>query len=281
MSAQVTSHGDFGGARASSYIYLLLEFQSTVDRCMAVRVLTYVALRYQELIRARQRRDDGALPPVLPIVLYNGAARWNAAEELTPLMQQGPPALATYRPQMRYLLIDEGRYRDSELAQMRNLVAAVFRLENSRTSVRIGEVLTALVEWLSTPELDSLRRAFIVWVRGVILARVPEVPVDKINDLAEMRTMVVSLAEEWKREARREGLQEGRQEGRQQGRQEGRREGKALFLACLLRKRFGELPDWVHARLKQAPTEQLEQWGEKLLHADSLDTLFGGEHLSG
>lgn len=258
---------------SSMYIYLLLEFQSTVDPCMAIRVLTYVGLLYEDLIHAGQRcHHDGALPPVLPIVLYNGAARWNAAEELTPLMKQGPPALMVYRPNVRYLLIDEARYRDSELAPMRNLVAAVFRLENARTSVRIGQVLTTLIEWLKTPEENGLRQAFVVWVRRVIMAKVPEAPLDKINDLEEMRTMVVSLAEEWKREALREGLQEGRQIGH--------REGEVSFLARLLKKRFGELPDWVQARLEQAPAEQLERWGEKLLHADSLDTLFDGEHVA-
>lgn len=33
------------------YVYLLLEFQSTVDKYMAVRVMSYVGLLYQDLIR--------------------------------------------------------------------------------------------------------------------------------------------------------------------------------------------------------------------------------------
>ncbi|WP_036543901.1 Rpn family recombination-promoting nuclease/putative transposase [Nitrincola lacisaponensis] len=32
------------------YVYLLIEFQSRIDRFMAVRMLTYVSLLYQELI---------------------------------------------------------------------------------------------------------------------------------------------------------------------------------------------------------------------------------------
>ncbi|TWG79873.1 hypothetical protein L602_003700000330, partial [Cupriavidus gilardii J11] len=39
------------------YLYLLLEFQSTVDPYMAVRVSSYVGLLYQDLIRA-----DALLP---------------------------------------------------------------------------------------------------------------------------------------------------------------------------------------------------------------------------
>jgi hypothetical protein len=48
----------------------------------------------------------------------------------------------------------------------------------------------------------------------------------------------------------------------------------------LLRKRFGELPEWAHARLEQASMEQLEHWGEQLLQADSLEALFDGQEPS-
>jgi predicted transposase YdaD len=35
------------------YVYLMLKFQSTIDPFMAVRVMTYVGLLYQDLIRTR------------------------------------------------------------------------------------------------------------------------------------------------------------------------------------------------------------------------------------
>jgi hypothetical protein len=76
------------------YIYLLMEFQSTVEPYMAVRIQTYIGLLYQDLIRSRQLSADGRLPPVLSIVLYNGAARWTAPDELGALIQTGPRALA-------------------------------------------------------------------------------------------------------------------------------------------------------------------------------------------
>lgn len=63
------------------YVYLLLEFQSTVDWHMAVRIMAYVALMYQDLIRTKRVGTREKLPPVLPVVLYNGNSRWKAAEE--------------------------------------------------------------------------------------------------------------------------------------------------------------------------------------------------------
>jgi hypothetical protein len=141
---------------------------------MAVRILTYVGLLYRDLIRAGQL-VEGKLPPVLPIALYNGARRWNAAEELRELMQPGPRALEPYLPRVRYLLIDERRYRDCERAPLRNLVAALYRLEISRTRSDIEEILRALHQWLSSAEQLSLRRAFAARSRGLILTRFPSV----------------------------------------------------------------------------------------------------------
>jgi predicted transposase YdaD len=57
------------------YLYLLIEFQSSVDKYMALRMMVYVGLLYQDLIKRGDVLADGRLPPVLPIVLYNGSPR--------------------------------------------------------------------------------------------------------------------------------------------------------------------------------------------------------------
>jgi predicted transposase/invertase (TIGR01784 family) len=51
------------------YIYLLIEFQSQPDPWMAMRMLVYVGLLYQELIKGGHFTDRGKLPPVFPLVL--------------------------------------------------------------------------------------------------------------------------------------------------------------------------------------------------------------------
>jgi Putative transposase, YhgA-like len=111
---------------------------------------------------------EGRLPPVLPVVLYNGIRRWDAPEEVSEMIVPVPGGLERYRPQLRDLVVDEGRYADSELAEQRNLAAALFRMENSRSPNDVQQVLVALTEWLDAPEQMSLRRAFIVWLKRVL-----------------------------------------------------------------------------------------------------------------
>ena len=223
------------------YIYLLLEFQSGVHPFMAVRVLTYLDLLYQDLIRHRQLgQRPRRLPMVLPIVLYNGQRRWTAPTDLETMIQPGPSSLIPYQPQARYLLIDESAYADADLASMRNLAAALFRLENSRNPEAVREVIEALAEWLREPEQEELRRSFLIWLReGFLKVRLSNTPFPELNQLEEVRNMLAERVVDWTQQWRQEGRQEGWQEGRQEGRQEVLHSERRMLLQ-LVRYRFGD-----------------------------------------
>jgi hypothetical protein len=106
------------------YLVLLLEFQSNVDRSMAVRMLTYTGLLHQRLIDEGVLREHGALPPVLPIVIYNGRGPWTAPTDVADLLAATEAALAPYQPSQRYFLLDEVRTRPADLPPG-NLVSAL------------------------------------------------------------------------------------------------------------------------------------------------------------
>ena len=64
------------------HVLVLLEFQSRDDPDMALRILEYTVLLYGELRRNGALARGGRRPPVLPVVRYNGDARWTAALEV-------------------------------------------------------------------------------------------------------------------------------------------------------------------------------------------------------
>jgi predicted transposase/invertase (TIGR01784 family) len=113
---------------------------------------------------------------------------------------------------------------------MRNLVAALFRLEHNRDEQDMLRVLGTLVEWLQAAEQRGLRRAFVVWIRRVLLPnRAPGMELPEFNDLQDLHEVHDMLAErikKWPEQWEERGIQKGRQEGIQQGRQEGRMEAK-------------------------------------------------------
>src|SRR5262249_54600849 len=195
-------------------------------------------------------------------------------------VETSPHSLAPYCPRLRYILLDEGRYTERELAPLRNLVAALCRLENSREPEDVQRVLGVLIDWLRAPEDDSLRRAFTVWLRRVLLpARLPGVEIPEVHDLVEMHSMLAERVGGWTQRWKAEGLAQGREEGRQQGLQEGQvQEARAMVLEAVT-AHFGETPhdieatvqrvedrETLHALLRQAITCPTLEAFRKALH---------------
>jgi len=261
------------------YVYLLLEFQSEVDRFMAVRLLVYVGLLYQDLIRAESLTLEGLLPPVLPIVLYNGRPEWTAKTEVADLIVPPLAGLERYQPRLQYLLLEERRLSAEQPGPLGNLAGALFGLENSRGPAELQRMVENLVEWLEAPEQQNLRRAFATWLREVLLpARLPGVRLEAVLELSEVQNMLAERVMEWTREWEQQGLEkgrkEGRKEGRQEGRKEGRQEGESLIVQRLLASKFGPLDQATLARLAAADGETLLAWGERVLTATSLAAVF-------
>ena len=203
------------------YLVLLLEFQATVDPAMALRMLTYTALLYQRLDADGVLRDHRALPlpPVLPVVLYNGRRPWTAPVEMTDLVAVGSELLAPYQPSQRYYLLDGARVADADLPAD-NLVSALIDLEKTRDAARLREALQALSDLLRAQGDDHLTQAFVTWLhQGLRFAGpLPSDEGDPLTQLQETQTMLEENVREWTRE----WLEQGRAQGIEQGRHEER-----------------------------------------------------------
>lgn len=245
------------------YIYLLLEFQSSSDSWMAVRVLTYVGLLYAEVIKAGDLTGAGKLPPVLPIVLYNGNEPWKGLTDISELIDRVPGGLDRYRPSLEYLLLDENAYADTPLPEVRNLVSALFSLENCRSPEDMQQLLERLIDWLALPQQLTLRRHFTVWLKRVLLpAKMDGINFHQLNDLQEINSMLSERVKSWK-----EDWMERRSA-------EAREDAERSLLHRLLTRRFGPLDEQTETRLQQATAADLERWADNILDARTLDEVF-------
>jgi predicted transposase/invertase (TIGR01784 family) len=262
------------------YIYLLIEFQSSVDPWMSVRIMTYIGLLYQELINSGQIKSGDKLPPVVPLVLYNGRKTWTARLDIADLISPVPAALARYRPSLRYFLLDEGRIPVEEL-DADSLTACLMRIERSMGSESLLEALGNLKKILSHKNYQSLNRAFAVWIIRILQSRrMLKESIPEVNDLEEVSTMLAESldewTEQWKMEGLQEGLQKGRIEGRMEGEAKGRLEGRSAVLSRQLAKRFGpeSIGSKEQERLRTADPERLDLWAERILDAKTVDEVF-------
>jgi hypothetical protein len=138
-------------------------------------------------------------------VLYNGTGRWTAARHIAELIVPLPNALARYRPQHRYHLIDEGRIGEETLGQATSVAAELVRLET--LAVEGPEALRPILRRLGTrlqgPRYASLRRALTVWFARVLLRRLlPGENLPQLHDLGEVETMLSEHVDEWTRAGR-------------------------------------------------------------------------------
>ena len=239
------------------YVYLLLEFQSKDDHFMALRVLDYEAGLYRQIVRALELKRGDLLPLVLPVVLYRGWPAWRSTTEIFDLITPAPPEIAPYQPHLRFLLLDLNAYQPVELEAMPNPVACIFRLERSPTlgTAAIGD----LEELLSDPRHAELRRTVALWLTQTLLpSRLPGVTVPSVRRLEEVSPMIAEHAIDWTAQWRQEG--------------------EATLLLRQLRRKFGTPDPAIEERVNTADAEQLLEWGERFVTANTLDEVFDGQH---
>ena len=226
--------------RDGGHMLAMLEFQSRNDPMMALRILVYTGLLYQEIVRNDAPVLDAGrrLPAVLPVVLYNGTTPWRAAREFADVVQPTEPALELYHPSQRYHVLDEHHVAEEQLPGA-NLVTAAIRLERIDSPSDLVRVVDLLREWLRDPEDNGLRQAFTDWVRRIAQRIVPgEETLAAEMTLEDMRMSVVERVSEWPKQWLREGREQGLREGIEQGIERGRAEERVL-LERMAASRFG------------------------------------------
>jgi hypothetical protein len=251
-------------------LYLLIEFQSQNDWWMAVRTQVYQGLLWQQVIREQKLKSGAGLPPLLLLVLYNGAQRWSAPTEITELIGLEPHSpLWHWQPQVRYHLLDVGALPENALLRRDSLVALLFRLERPCSPQQLERLIEEVIGWFRRHEgFRELKGLFSELVRHAIRrtgtrARVP-------NDLLEMKSMLATTFETW----RKQWLAEGEAVGLAKGEVKGLARGKAEALVRLLVSRFGALPPSFRKRIRGAKLASIERWFNRALDAHDLPSVF-------
>ena len=199
----------FGGRPV--YLFILIEFQSSVDRHMPIRFLRYLAEFYQSF--ATEHGVGSALPAVFPLLLYNGDARWSAAESVEQLVEASIPA--QFIPHLHYYPVLVNEIPAARLSRIHNAVSAVFYVENAEPQ-RLGETIDEVIAILSEEAPEAVER-FSLWLQDFLATTAGgDDAARPVRDLREVRTMFATKLEQYgeklKRQAREEALKEGREQ---------------------------------------------------------------------
>lgn len=125
------------------FFILLLEFQSTVDFYMPIRIANYTSglflnLGHRKIIDIKAE----PLPIVMPIVIYNGDAKWDAKTNLKSMYKDVPKELMKYQLNQSYMLLDLSKFKPNH--KINSILNGLFSLEETIHSKK--ENFKALLE---------------------------------------------------------------------------------------------------------------------------------------
>ncbi len=171
------------------YLFLLIEFQSSVDQWMALRFLRYLAEFYQSLVAEGQ---TAPLPAVFPLLLYSGEPTWTAPRSVGELIQ--PEIPDAFIPQLAYYPI----------------------LVNEIPEATLDELMAILSD--EAPEQFAV---FGRWISNYLAGTTGATTVTRaIRSAGEMKSMFATKLQQYGERLKDEARQEGRQEGRQEEKRE-------------------------------------------------------------
>ncbi len=260
-------------------LYLVLEFRTWPDRSIPVRMLAYVALLYQELLRENMLRGK-RYPPIVCSIVYTGLQPWKMLQEIGEMIESSPQGVEIYFPHHRFVMLDAVRLASGKGRVPGNLVSALFCLEACRSPSRMLEELEHLGRLLEEPGREELRRSFADWLYQAYLPsrlgkRFPEfqeLDVEEVRKMIELREDAWCL--QWKKEGFKEGFDKGQREGLHVGRRKGRQEGQRSLLRRQLKHKFGKVSRVDRRKIAAASASKLLTWSERLLNAQSLEQVF-------
>lgn len=237
--------------------YGLVEHKSSKSKNIVGQVRTYA-----DHLRMRDVRvydtNPWEPPAVVSTVLYHGREEWDPPRSLQELVNRAnAPAFAQF-PIARFNFIDLWRFEMAKLAKFPQLRSAMQVIKGPPFGELLpelgaipnqGDLLVQAYWYLANRYTDSeyYRGAGVDRAEQLMLALRPR---QKEQEIV-MNSIVAFL------------------------REDGRVEGAAGVLVRQLELKFGELTEAVRRRISAASREQIEQWVEGILHARTLDDLFG------
>jgi len=213
----------------AAVVALLLEHKSWAPRCPHLQLLSYMLGIWEQ-----SEKDGRSLPPVIPVILYNGQGEWKV-RELSQCFPDLSERLRPFLPEFHFLLLDLAHEPLEPLRYRFGNRSVRLALELMRAIFTPSEV-KALMERLSPddgpPDKDLAYRFLRVVLRYIFRrsdTNVREALTYVLHPAARELTMT------WEEQLIQQGEQKGLQKGFEQGIERGLRL-KALEDARKLRE---------------------------------------------
>ncbi|MGH9840602.1 MAG: Rpn family recombination-promoting nuclease/putative transposase [Blastocatellia bacterium] len=245
----------------AAYIYIILEHKSFVYPMVSWQVLRYAMETWVQEVNG----GASTLTPILPVVFYHGASRWNVAREFSALFDwQGREMLRPFTPDFRYYFLDLSTLKDEEIMGGWRLRAVLITLKHIFDR-QLTDLWQRLIETLrNVPEKIGLNvlTPMMKYILGV--REVTQLDLDRMVEAtypqAKENTMS-TLTQTWVEQGIQKGIQQGRIETLQ------------VYVFRYLTHRFGAVDEATQTRIRKLPVDALDALTDAWWNFTSLDDL--------
>ena len=199
------------------YIYILIEFQSSVDEAMPVRIMSYLALLYLSLLENKNLEygKKKKLPIVLPIVLYNGRDYWNVPFDIQSIIDDtDDEKLNRYIPKLSYYFIDEvhpeANEKDSVFKGLINCVIATMMLQRAINKEDFEKLMMMLKEVIKDEKQRKRYETYMTFMLRFFENKFETDEYRKAKNLEEVFKMTYTFIDYEKDKSLEEGKKEGK-----------------------------------------------------------------------
>ncbi|AKA69324.1 Rpn family recombination-promoting nuclease/putative transposase [Clostridium scatologenes] len=217
------------------------------------------------------KSKDFRLPAIVPLVLYNGEYKWTVEKKFKNIINKSK-LFGNNIIDFEYILIDINKYEKEELMELKDLVSAVFLLDQkvdieefiSRVKdIAIGfnnlteEQKMMLRHWLRVTLSDELK--------GKLGEKIEDILIAKKEEVNRMTSNISKTIKETFKKTREEGMEKGIEKGIEKARQK-----DVEIVLKLLTKKFGNLDDVLKEKIEKLDSDKLSSIIENILDIESL-----------
>lgn len=256
------------------FIYILIEHQSTVDKTMGFRLLSYMVQIWES---QRRKWETENLPEnerrLQPILFYTGDRPWSVPVSLTTIMDV-PEILERFVPSFDTLFLGVKETEAEALTQFGHPLGWLLRVlqKEHADETEISETLADAMSHIASvdegfaPQVAEALRYFVQLIFHRRSRDEHDALVDiirqHIQDDKELETMAQTTAEFL------------REQGKAEGKAEGRAEGKQDAVLKLLQLQFQHVPETLSREIRNIDNlTRLDTLLEQAITAQSLEEI--------
>ncbi len=213
--------------------YILLEFQSSVDYTMPLRLLFYMCeILKEHAVNAKYKKYNKniKIPAVIPIVLYNGEKVWDVPKQFRKMIYN-ENLFGNNILNFEYDVFDinnDKKLTKEKLIDLKNVTAAIFLLDQKMDAMEFLErikVIALYFNSLNDTEIKAIKK----WIKNTVVNPLAESAIKILESKREDVELMVArnafILDEMKEKAEREGMAKGIEQGIKQGIEKGIRQG--------------------------------------------------------